>query len=121
MDEKELIDRIRNAGHKIIYSPKPIVRHFSHPAEYRKNQKMGDPLNIIYIYAKNHSLREYYSFIFNAILFNKNKSKEKIYIVRGIDKLEGVCSPKNYKNWIKIPKVVFNLLINTPYKARQTK
>ena len=54
-DETELINRIKNFKHKIIYSSKPIVQHFSHPAKYRKNQKIGCPLNLIYIYAKNHS------------------------------------------------------------------
>ncbi len=119
-EETELIYRIKNKNLKIIYADKAIVKHFLQPAKYRKNIKIGSPLNKIYMYAKKTSLIKYY-FLFFITLFGKQNKftilTEEEEIVNGFDTLIGIVSPKQ-KGFYKLPWILYILLLKIPIKAK---
>lgn len=120
-DEAELIYRLKNKNLKVIYADRAIVKHFPQPAKYRKNIKIGSPLNKVYMYTKKIQLIRYYYLFFITLLFGKKKkitcSKEEEEIVNGFDTLVGLVSPRQ-KEFYKLPWISYILLIKIPFKAK---
>jgi len=120
-DETELIYRIKNKNLPITYTDKAIVKHFIEPAEYRKNKKIGGPLNLIYLYTKETSLITYYFLFITTLLFGKSKksnlpTKHK-EIINKFDSIRGLLAIK-HKIYSKLPWIFYVLLFEIPFKAK---
>lgn len=120
-DETELIYRIEDKNLKVVYTGRAIVKHFREPAEYRKNVKIGELLNRIYMYTKKIRLITYYYLFFFALIFGNPQKKmlsiEKEEIVNEFDTIIGLFSPKQ-KRFYKSPWIFYVLLLEIPFKAK---
>lgn len=119
-DETELLYRLKKKGFRLFYNNKAIVRHFKEPAEYRKNKEFGEPMNNIYIYAKQTNFILYYFALFYALI----KIKRLNYVEKDYDRL--IISLRGLKklflskniNLLKIIWILYIILLKIPIKAK---
>ncbi len=122
-DEIDFIEQLKNSGFTIRYNNKAIVKHFHEPGECRKYAEIGGSLNCVYIHTKNMTLKSYYYVLLSFFVFllsdtkKMNLNEEMLY---GFTKLKKVYINGNLRilNLIKIPWVLYILLLKIPIKSR---